>query len=194
MLLFQILMKKPELTGVVFKNHPSWDPKRYTLVNCITHGQSTVITLGSQDLLAALESALQIADYHFFLLIDGLDDMKTTIELDRKNVAEKILHWSTNSWGRVKICVSSRSNTEFIETFPVQHRLQLDSVNEPDIKAFVHLKLKKKSEYLGSEKRPILVSAICDEANGIFLWASLALEHIRPLLVLNKAWSGGYAS
>lgn len=184
-LLFQILQGKPELTGVVFENRQSWDPTRFTLVNCVTNSHSTAVTLGPEEILATLESALTMSDHYFFLLIDGLDEMKTTREHGHKEIAERILHWSTHNFGHVKICVSSREDRAFIETFPGRQRLQLHAVTSEDVKALVY-RILKDYGHLTSDELEVLAVTITKQAKGVFLWVVLAIHNLTPLLTAKQ--------
>lgn len=179
-LLFHILQQEPGLTSALFKTHPCWNPENFTLINCVTNSHSTAVTLQPEEILEALESVLAISAHHFFLLIDGLDELKNTREHEHKKIAERILRWGTHNSGNVKICVSSREDRAFIETFPGKQRLQLHAVTGEDIKTLVDLRVKKHG-YLTSEEREVLAAKIAKQARGVFLWVVLALGNLMPL-------------
>lgn len=153
----------------------------FMLANCVTNSHSTTVTLRSQDIFAALESALGISNYRFFLLIDGMDEMKTTAEYEYEDIAQRINHWSAQNSGHVKICVSSREYNAFMETFSIRQRMKLHAVTWRDIKALIDFRLGKYG-YLTSEERESLATTIGTTAQGVFLWVILALKRLVPLL------------
>ncbi|KAJ9249892.1 hypothetical protein DTO207G8_6372 [Paecilomyces variotii] len=112
----------------------------------------------------------------FCFLIDGLDEFEETIQYDHRDLVKQLCKWSEVSSGYVKLCVSSREHSIFMNTFASERRLRLHQLTLQDMRAFSEDRL---AHLAVVEARERLVSGVVDKAKGIFLWVALVIRSIR---------------
>lgn len=92
---------------------------------------------------------------------------------------DSIKFWISASRGAVKICVSSREDNVFENSFPPEKRLRLQDLTERDMARYVQDKLQDVQDL---EVRGRLVHEIASRSEGIFLWTVLVVKALRECL------------
>lgn len=117
-----------------------------------------------------------LGEYCFAFFIDGLDEYQPTPSVDRREMVHCLTDLATSNPGRFKICVSSRMENPFMDTFSEDTRLYLHKLTRTDMKEYVAGNL----QCVGTQReRKQLASSITDKAEGVFLWAVLVVQRIR---------------
>lgn len=130
------------------------------------------------DLMSTMEAILRSeTGTCFFLLLDGLDEQDGK-HFERRDLIDFILRISRLD--NVKVCVSSRPEFLYQETFGDGPSLRLQDLTLPDMETTAWDLLKREPNFrilLQSEPSPIhrLVSTLCSQAEGVFLWLCLAI-------------------
>ena len=122
------------------------------------------------------ETVQQVLDTHrLCFFIDGLDEYAG----DQAGLISFIQD-IVQSPG-IKMCLSSRPEQIFLQTFESSAKLQLQDLTKPDIQRFVIDELQSVSQLSsmasqGSEWLQELAEQILWKAQGVFLWVSLAVK------------------
>lgn len=114
------------------------------------------------------------SDHRICLFIDGLDEYEGD-SLDYWSIARDLESWVVSR--NVKICVTSRPYTEFMESFNVLpgQQIRLHQLTESDIRGFCLAMMEKDRNFDRiKESYHHLSETIVHRANGVFLWARLA--------------------
>ncbi|OGM41660.1 hypothetical protein ABOM_009958 [Aspergillus bombycis] len=115
-----------------------------------------------------------VSNQRICLFIDGLDEYEGD-SLDHWSIARDMELW-TRSKG-VKICVTSRPHTEFMESFYCcpRQQIQLHLLTRSDIRQYC-LAMMEKDRHFERIKATYreLAESIVIRADGVFLWARLA--------------------
>ena len=127
-------------------------------------------------------------DFHFFFMIDGIDE----VEGEPMSLVELLKSLSTIP--HVQICVSSRWTVHLNQTLLPSSKLVLHDVNGPDIDLYVKHQL---SESRKGGRQPSIASGavqkmpatIVLKAEGVFLWARLAVDSVLKGLANNDEWA-----
>ncbi|KAL2869556.1 uncharacterized protein BJX67DRAFT_379106 [Aspergillus lucknowensis] len=168
-ILFEVLRKYPELTTEIFpgskvpvKALGAGVPPPEFRLDEIKDGFMRLIKLPTTS------------NHRICLFIDGLDEYEGD-SVDHWEIASNMITWTKTA--NVKICVSSRPYTEFMESFNFhpEHQVRLHELTEADIRAYCYATMQKdrnfdriKGSYLD------LTQAIVSRARGVFLWVRLA--------------------
>ncbi|KAF2250205.1 hypothetical protein BU26DRAFT_455728, partial [Trematosphaeria pertusa] len=132
---------------------------------------------------AALQTVIQYRDLHnshrFCFFLDALDEYEGPPQQDCKEMLDSIKFWISASRGAVKICVSSREDNVFENSFPPEKRLRLQDLTERDMARYVQDKLQDVQDL---EVRGRLVHEIASRSEGIFLWTVLVVKALRECL------------
>lgn len=183
-LLHQVLAAAPELTRVVFAQHPCWNPQRYHLINLLSWSQSLSARIHFQpkEIFTALESLFRFQGYRYFLLIDGMDEIEKPH--NHRAIADRVLQWSSQNLERVKICVSSREDNAFMDIFPADQRLRLHIVTANDVLELVEKRLMEHDYFAQApeEDRRHLVRKVVLSAEGVFLCVILTIQELKLLM------------
>ncbi|KAI0972297.1 hypothetical protein F4678DRAFT_57253 [Xylaria arbuscula] len=167
-LLFDILRSLPELASTIQK---------------AKNGYGTPVPFtdrwSRQELLKILELVSQIhLPVKFCLFIDGLDEYKgDTSEL--LGLIQKLA--STPS---IKLCVSGRPWTEFVDAFGGEENfvLKLEDLTRRDIRFYVDDSLHSNQRFVALAKDETAYIDLADEvvskAQGVFLWVKLAIRSL----------------
>ncbi|KAJ3163477.1 hypothetical protein HDU86_000056 [Geranomyces michiganensis] len=168
-LLAQLLCACPVLIPQVF-------PALWTLLwNCDTAERVRSLAEWPLDRLMAGLSTYFTLDHprpSVLLLIDGLDEL----EGDPQVVLELLQRLS--SCERVKICIASRPYSVFEAVFAHDPSLRLQDLTGHDIAAFVRGRLLAHLRYrsLSESEQDHVIRTVQDKAEGVFLWAAVAMD------------------
>ncbi|KAM7218002.1 hypothetical protein V8F06_006685 [Rhypophila decipiens] len=172
-ILYGILAQCPELVQQVL-------PEQWARLN--SHHQvqdQSEFSITERDVQDAFERLFrnkEISDHHCFcIFIDGLDEFQETRRVDRKAMVQMLQSWAEIS-PVVKLCVSSREDNVFMNTFSPDRRFRLHELTKHDMRSYVRDKLEHLPE---GESKDGLISAISERAQGIFLWASFVSKSMR---------------
>ena len=113
----------------------------------------------------------------FCFVIDGVDEFEGDPE-DEQQLLGILLDLSRVS--NTKMCVSSRPEPYLLEAFGGLYTLKMQDLNRNDIGTYVECTLKKTTQMEILLKRDPqacsdLINKLCGKAEGIFLWAHLAV-------------------
>ena len=116
-------------------------------------------------------------DHCFCLFIDGLDEYQERPNHDRREMVELLCSWARDSG--VKLCVSSREDNVFMNSFSADRRFRLHELTKHDMRRYVRHRLAHLTE---GESKDRLIDAIPERAQGIFLWVSVVTKSMRDEL------------
>ncbi|KAK4212618.1 hypothetical protein QBC37DRAFT_441338 [Rhypophila decipiens] len=172
-ILYSILAQCPELVQQVLPEQ--WD--RLNNHHQVQNQSEFPITEKDvQDSFERLFRNKEISDHHCFcIFIDGLDEFQETTRVDRKAMVQLLQSWAEIS-PVVKLCVSSREDNVFMNTFSPDRRFRLHELTKHDMRSYVRDKLEQLPE---RKSKDGLISAIPERAQGIFLWASVVSRSMR---------------
>ncbi|KAK5069790.1 hypothetical protein LTR51_008104 [Lithohypha guttulata] len=113
-------------------------------------------------------------DYHFLILIDGLDEFSG----NARTMIEFLSGLQDNS--RIKLCIASRP-TPLIKLLFEQMavpELQVSAYNMPGINRYIDTTIEQFKPVLDPLKLPNLNHELQRRADGVFLWVCLAIEDV----------------
>ena len=129
-----------------------------------------------QAFVRLIETPLLSDKFRICFFIDGLDEYEAHV-YDHKKLAVQLCQWSKND--NVKICVSSRPHVEFLYTFPSENRINLHQVTALDIWRLGCDMFEKDENFERVDQiYEDLVDDIVKRAQGVILWARLALKSV----------------
>lgn len=181
-LLYQVLSQNPGLIEHVFpRQWRQMETSRFQPDPTVESFQD----FGSKQIQEAFDLLLKEAynsDHRICFLIDGLDEFEGD-ELDQEDLAVRLKNWTTG--GNIKLVVSSRPWDQFLKTFTAYPTLHLHKLNSFDIRTHTIRQLEQDRKIcqigLDRMKKTIedIVEEVVSQAQGIFLWAHLALTTLR---------------
>lgn len=181
-ILFEILIQRPDLVKEVFCEayptvaHTSWDSPIH----------SRFFTTASFQ--RAFERFLNLPvdpRYRICLFIDGLDEYGADIqsgslpETQREDLAQSLVDWSSND--RVKLLISSRPHSEFMDTFAEDQRIHLHQLTLNDMIKFGCRLFEKHRVFRFpgvKEHYRSLVERVAHTSSGVFLWTGLTIQRL----------------
>lgn len=184
-LLHQLLTSRPEYIETVFSKY--WSPERYTVFSNLTQTEESKLIFSFSELQTALNELLErylTQSYRVFFLIDAMDEFGHPHM--HEQLAKTIQSWCHRSPRNIKICISSREDNPFLNTFPAQQRLQLHLYTTNDIKELVTRSLTSNSHFQSDnfkqEDREELIGKIVCDAQGVFVWVVFTINELLRLL------------
>ncbi|KAL7946976.1 hypothetical protein V8C42DRAFT_298975 [Trichoderma barbatum] len=175
--IFQAMEQYPELASVVA-------PRRWVFcqvlrrISDIPEWHEWEIEESFEALLSTCGKTIKLA-----LFIDGLDEFDTP----PLKVIQCIRHITAQCPSGLKLCVASRSWTEFQDEFSECPMLQMHLQSNNDMAAFITGMFNNNKGYIEQEKiypqvASQLLADIAQRANGVFIWVSLVVNHLLDLL------------
>lgn len=142
--------------------------------------------LRPQRLEKAIQSLIDTAAtgaYKMCIFIDGLDEYEGSFT-DYWQLADRLLGWADQSSGRVKFCVSSRPEVQFVKTFGSRdtsciRQIHLHEFTSGDIEKHCYVQFASSTWFKGSDMVPNydkFIDQIVSRAEGVFLWAVLVTK------------------
>lgn len=170
-LLFEILSQCPELIETVFpeqlakmRSNPTKWVGMPLLFSELRQAMETITTKCS------------FAHHRFFFLIDGLDEYEGD-STDHLALARSLQKWSFSA--DMKMCVSSRPHTEFLDVFDSNLQMHLHHLTRADIELFTMAMFEKESNFDNTnEGCREIVRDIVNSAEGVFLWVRLVIRSV----------------
>lgn len=126
-------------------------------------------------------------DRKLAIFIDGLDEFVG----HEDSLLSGLFDWVDSGLDNIKICVSSREHTIFQQRFAACPKIRLHEINHYDILGFVEEKLRKNKDAnlppYELEEVIRLGRELIYDAEGVFLWASLAVRVLEKGLLINDS-------
>lgn len=115
------------------------------------------------------------------LFLDGLDEFSADEELkDLFRLIDDI-----QAWGQCKICISSRPLSHILNYLSSSPSLNLHEQTADDIKRVVYQELSSMTRRYTHEEKSKLTLAICDRADGVFIWVYYVLKNVSNGIEIN---------
>jgi hypothetical protein len=172
-LLFETLKQYPDLIPEIFPKE--WD----ALDSATSRFESPSFRIA--EIKAAFKKLVNrrtFPNHRLCFFIDGLDEYEGD-SLEHWKLAESLQKWASST--DIKICVSSRPHTEFMQTFSdnSNFRLHLHELTRHDINRFASAMFEKDPNFdRVKDVYKDLVDQIVWTANGVFLWARLVVRSL----------------
>lgn len=137
-----------------------------------------------RELKGATQEALRLLSDHYsiYLLLDALDEHMPAADHDELIRVVKCLE----SMPKVRLVISSRRERIFETNFSGARQLHLQRLTAPDIHYFALESLSNAisiENYASTDFLNRTVQTIVEKANGVFLWARLAVDSIKRGIV-----------
>ena len=135
----------------------------------------------SKRLMLVLERVLAKSPHlRFVLFVDGLDEFDGGYD-QQEDLIQVVKNFVR--FGNAKVVVSSRPEPMLFKAFSSCSNLRLQDLNRQDIRTYVENRLIDHEQIQEFQKdSPILVEALIeatiDKADGVFLWASVAVQNL----------------
>lgn len=186
-LLYDVLKQCPELISIVF-------PEQWQEVQELPWQAPVKLRLDSDESNKAFRRLLDCRNSKksrcFCFFIDGLDEFEGDGKQDYGDLVDLLRKWTqvtpedTELCKDVKLCVSSREDNVFVDSFADAQRLRLQDLNRVDLVNFVRERLENHRlfstlEFTEETTRDNFVDQIVDQAAGVFLWAALVMITLR---------------
>jgi hypothetical protein len=177
-ILFEILIQCPELIPNIF-------PRAYRSFSKANADESIdELFFRPGDIQKAFTDLMTRSPqpgYRFCLFIDGLDEYggESVSELDHQRLADALVTWAAHR--DVKILASSRPHRQFEDTFSDERRICLHELTRSDIVLAGRQMFEKDKSFARPEVQACyasLVNKVAYRAEGVFLWASLAIRSL----------------
>jgi hypothetical protein len=177
-ILFETLIQCPELIPNVF-------PRAYRSFSKANADESIdELFFRPSDIQKAFTDLMTRSPqpgYRVCLFIDGLDEYggENVSELDHQRLADALVTWAAHR--DVKILASSRPHRQFEDTFSDERRIRLHELTRSDIVLAGRQMFEKDKSFARPEVQACyagLVSKVAYRAEGVFLWASLAIRSL----------------
>jgi hypothetical protein len=172
-ILFETLKQYPELIPEIFPDQ--WD----VLESEEAGFESTLFRFPKiKAVFNTLIGKRTFPKHRFCFFIDGLDEYEGD-SLDHWKLAESLQNWADSE--DIKVCVSSRPHTEFLDTFSDNSslRIHLHELTRGDISRFALAMFEKDRNFNRiSDSYLDLVDDVVNMANGVFLWARLVVRSL----------------
>lgn len=185
-LLYELLCKVPALAKVLFPK--SWARASQAVQRHLrTELSADEIMDGFTKFVKVSASPDQVPSLkriRVCLFIDGLDEFdESGFNETHGQLIEKLLLWTGSSNGNVKMCVSSRVQSPFMERLKSEQRITLDRLTRGDVELVVRSQLENHQKFRalkrGQEKEcEALLQEVITAAEGVFLWVALLLNSL----------------
>jgi hypothetical protein len=172
-ILFETLKQYPELIPEIFPDQ--WD----AFESEVSGLESTLFRF--PQIKAAFDTLIgkrAFPKHRFCFFIDGLDEYEGD-SVDHWKLAESLQNWANSE--DIKVCVSSRPHTEFLDTFSDDPdlRIHLHELTRGDISRFARAMFEKDRSFSRVQDSYLhLVHSIVGMAEGVFLWARLVVRSL----------------
>lgn len=130
------------------------------------------------ELEKILFSLLEEDDYPVCIFIDGLDEISDEDGYFKlQGLVEKL-----NTWNNIKVCVSSRLETQLVERFETlgTTSIRLEDLTRPEMSTYVNKQLQQFSSetHISASTLRRLTDGLLHKAQGVFLWLFLATKSL----------------
>lgn len=130
-----------------------------------------------QELKDCLLKCLSGSPDPMVLFLDGLD------ELDPEEGHDTLIQFIAllKKIPNVKMCISSRSEREFIQAYGQAPKMKLQALTKEDIKIVVSKNLRESFKFTWDDekRRKKLIDVVVGKSDGVFLWVHLALKSLQ---------------
>ncbi|KAH6682297.1 hypothetical protein F5X68DRAFT_242963, partial [Plectosphaerella plurivora] len=140
----------------------------------------TLTDLQIREAFERLISSPRILEHQrFCFFIDGLDEYGGTSQMDHRDMVNMLNRWANTRPQQVKLCVSSREDNVYMNTFEAEKRIRIHELTENDMYEFVSSRLSHIFPAQDSRAAEAFAGDVVRRAQGIFLWVTLAVKEIR---------------
>jgi hypothetical protein len=186
-LLYDVLKQCPELISLVF-------PDPWLEVQRLPLQASVKLRLEPDQIYDAFRRLIHCRNSDksrcFCFFIDGLDEFERAGTQDYGYLVDLLQGWTRRSpedaqlCEDIKLCVSSREDNVFMDSFANTPRIKLQDLNRSDLVNFVQERLESHRlfstlEFTEEITYGKFVDQIVDHASGVFLWAALVMITLR---------------
>jgi hypothetical protein len=185
-LLYELLCKVPALARVLFPK--SWAKASQAVQRHLrTELSADEIIDGFTEFVKVSASPDQVPSLkriRVCLFIDGLDEFdESGFNETHGQLIEKLLLWTGSSNGNVKMCVSSRVQSPFMERLESEQRITLDRLTRGDVELVVRSQLENHQKFRALKRGQeteceALLQEVITAAEGVFLWVALLLNSL----------------
>ncbi|KAK3368755.1 hypothetical protein B0H63DRAFT_565390 [Podospora didyma] len=176
-LLHQLLVAECSLTPILMDQFPN------------TTKKDTISDWSDKKLGEVIDYALRNTSRPLYLFIDGLDEIH---ESDGQFALLDVLEEELRHVPGLKICVSSRPEPVLKDLLSKYPMLQVHDLARQDIRNFTASILRKEFKQLSDatdEQLSKFINTVCDMADGVFLWVTLALRSLQSGLAKGDSLS-----
>lgn len=170
-LLFEVCRQSPALIPRIFPD--LWK----SLLSGFAPPQQTPLQFGEVKIaFNRLIQESETMNSRICFFIDGLDEFQGD-DVDHWRIAQDLQSWTQSE--NIKLCVSSRPHTPFLDTFSKSKNVQISihDLTRRDIRHFCLAMFEKDPNFSRVEiSYKDLVREIVWNANGVFLWAMLVVR------------------
>lgn len=167
-LLYQVIKQMPEVANVLDHHEFNVPMTAWTLERC----------------LDALREATESSSYNICAFIDGLDEFDGLYSR-----LIEVLYTIKENVSGLKLCLASRPYLAFKESFQEFSTLTMQDHNFESIDLYVSAQWSSHRIDHNAQLPKDLCKRIRDKANGVFLWARLAVDELLVDLLGHKAVS-----
>ena len=190
-LLFEILRQNRELVPYVYDNLT--DQRKSSLSCDISEKHSLTYrddTWNYEELMAIYKALMEREiPAKFFFLIDGLDEYETYGNGTYRDLIDILKGLMVTQ--NVKICLSSRPLTQFLDAFSRSPNasLKLEDLTSPDIQHYASAKFRGHEQYHKLQELDpnygVFIEDVVRKAQGVFLWVVLVVRDLLEGLTYN---------
>lgn len=171
-LLYQIIRQIPEVAEFIDHAQFSGNAVQWSLPKCLDN----------------LREATEVSSYHICAFIDGLDEF----EGSHSHLVE-VIHTIRESVSGMKLCLASRPYLAFHEKFRNLDGLIMQDHNQESIDLYASAKWADRRIDHKTQLPQDLCRRIREKANGVFLWARLAVDELLIDFIAKKSTHELYA-
>ncbi|KAI9711499.1 MAG: hypothetical protein M1820_002062 [Bogoriella megaspora] len=174
-LLFEIFRQAPEMIRKVGKVNNKLNQISIENFNIVTYGELVAC-------IVKLRDEIRTTNTRICLFIDGLDEYNVYDGGSYRELAR--LLDTMSSCDEIKLCLSSRPENDFVDAFgrSSSQYIRLEDLTRSDIGKYVKDCFSDYDRFMEHQSQnsayEAFVEHIVDEAKGVFLWVSLAVDSI----------------
>ncbi|KAF9765877.1 hypothetical protein IL306_001759 [Fusarium sp. DS 682] len=174
-ILHNVLKERPDLIPEIFPYQ--WSQAKQSPWR-VQNRQEIPSLLVKNALERLLKDERLYEQHKFCVFIDGLDEFEpgTQDGLDYVDLVDVLRHWTSHANGNLKLCLSSREESVFMDEYANDPSFRLQDLTKFDMQNYVRSRLSSlKDDYLKEE----FIATIPERSSGIFLWTYLVVKAIR---------------
>ncbi|KAK5045301.1 hypothetical protein LTR84_009407 [Exophiala bonariae] len=164
-LIHQVLSHDHDLASKLYHTH---------MLNVTVFRKENATDWSVGELVSLFESALELAQTHVIIFLDGLDEFDHNQDI----TCLLVLLQKVTQQSHIKACVSSRPEKHLEYHLDAYPQLRLQDLTGNDIKTFVIERLQSCTCGMGRPEIQDLAERTRDRASGVFLWVRLVTDQL----------------
>ncbi|KAF5549369.1 hypothetical protein FMEXI_4356 [Fusarium mexicanum] len=175
-ILNEVLRERPDLICEVFPGQ--WRSEAKHAPWKVENRQEIPSSVVKDALERLFKNEKLYQQHRFCIFIDGLDEFEPGVQdgMDYIDLVNVLRQWTINSYGNLKLCLSSREEGVFMDEYYNDPGFRLQDLTRSDMQNYVRSRLSSlRDENLKSR----LATEIPKRSSGIFLWTYLVVKTIR---------------